>query len=169
MKQRIGNLRWGIAILLEIGIVINYFDRTNIAVATKPLESDFHLNAAQMGIILSSYLWSYTLLQIPVGTMLDRIGIKWLIRVGTVIWTLATFMTALVSGLGLVILSRILFGIAEAPAFPGASKATGYWFPIKERGLGLQHLMQRQNSRMSSAYQSLMLLSPYGDGGQAFM
>jgi MFS family permease len=55
--------------------------------------------------------------------------------VGTIIWSLATFMTAIVSGFGLIILSRILLGIAEAPAFPGSSKATGYWFPVKERGL----------------------------------
>lgn len=48
-----------------------------------PLEHDFHLTATQMGIILSSYLWSYTLLQIPVGAMLDKIGIKWLMRIGT--------------------------------------------------------------------------------------
>jgi MFS transporter, ACS family, D-galactonate transporter len=135
VRSRIGNVRWGIAILLGIGIVINYFDRVNISVATKPLEGEFHLSAGEMGLILSSFLWSYALLQIPVGTLLDRIGIKWLMRWGTILWTIATFMTAVVSGLGLVILSRILLGIAEAPAFPGASKATGYWFPLNERGL----------------------------------
>jgi len=43
-------------------------------------------------------------------------------------------MTAIVGGLGLILLSRVLLGIGEAPAFPGSSKATGYWFPIKERG-----------------------------------
>jgi sugar phosphate permease len=135
MGKRIGNLRWGIAVLLGIGIVINYFDRTNISVATKPFEHDFGLSAFQMGIVLSSYLWSYTLMQIPVGALLDRIGVKWLMRVGTIVWSIATFMTALVSGLGLVIFSRILLGIAESPAFPGSSKATGYWFPLNERGL----------------------------------
>ena len=135
MGKRVGKLRWGIAILLGIGIVINYFDRTNIAVATKPFEHDFGLSAFQMGIVLSSYLWSYTLMQIPVGALLDKIGVKWLIRVGTIIWSIATFMTALVSGLGLVILSRIILGVAESPAFPGSSKATGYWFPLNERGL----------------------------------
>ncbi len=134
-RSRVGNLRWGIAILLGIGIVINYFDRVNISVATKPLEAEFHLGAGEMGIILSSFLWSYAILQIPVGALLDKIGIKWLMRVGTILWTIATFMTAIVSGLGLVILSRILLGIAEAPAFPGSSKATGYWFPLNERGL----------------------------------
>lgn len=56
MRKRVGNLRWGIAILLGIGIVINYFDRTNISVATKPFEQAFHLSAVQMGIVLSAYL-----------------------------------------------------------------------------------------------------------------
>jgi len=83
MRKRVGNLRWGIAVLLGIGIVINYFDRTNIAVATKPFEQEFHLSAFQMGIVLSSYLWSYALMQIPVGALLDKIGVKWLMRVGT--------------------------------------------------------------------------------------
>ncbi len=66
--------------------------------------------------------------------MLDKLGVKWLIRVGTVIWSIACFMTALVSGFGLIILSRLLLGIGETPVFPGSSKATGYWFPVKERG-----------------------------------
>jgi ACS family D-galactonate transporter-like MFS transporter len=134
-RARLGNVRWGIALLLGVGVLINYFDRVNISVATKPLETEYGLTPGQMGIILSSYLWSYALLQIPVGTLLDRIGIKWLNRVGTILWTLATLMTALVSGMGLIILSRVILGVAEAPAFPGASKATSYWFPKSERGL----------------------------------
>ena len=83
MQRRIGYLRWGIAILLGVGIVINYLDRVNISVATSPLEHDFHLTAGQMGIILSSFLWSYALLQIPVGALLDKVGVKWLVRIGT--------------------------------------------------------------------------------------
>ena len=133
--NRVGNLRWFIAILLGIGIVINYLDRVNISVASGPLIKEYHLSSAQLGIILSSYLWTYALLQIPIGALLDRIGVKWLVRVGTIVWSLATFMTAIVSGYGLIILSRLLLGIAETPVFPGASKATGYWFPLRERGL----------------------------------
>lgn len=135
MKQRIGNVRWGIAFLIGVGIVINYFDRTNLSVATKPLMQEYHLSSAQFGWVLSSFAWSYAILQIPVGALLDKIGVKWLVRVGTIIWSLATFMTAAVGGMGLIILSRVLLGVAEAPAFPGAAKATGYWFPLRERGL----------------------------------
>ena len=134
MEKRFGHVRWGIAALLGIGIVINYFDRVNLSVATTPLIKEFHFSNTEIGLLLSSYLWSYTLLQIPVGALLDRVGIKWIMRIGTILWSIASFMTAIVSGLGLILLSRILLGIGEAPAFPGSSKATGYWFPLRERG-----------------------------------
>ncbi len=130
-----GRVRWSIAAVLFIGVLINYFDRTNMSVATKPMMSEFHLTTGQMGVLMSSFAWSYALLQIPIGALLDRVGVKWLMRIGTILWSLATFMTAMVSGMGLIILSRILLGAAEGPAFPGASKATGYWFPMRERGI----------------------------------
>ncbi|MBA2681560.1 MAG: MFS transporter [Ktedonobacteraceae bacterium] len=135
MQRRVGNMRWGIAVLLGLGVIINYFDRTNIAVAGVSLSTEYHLSSAQFGFVASAYLWTYALIQVPIGALLDRIGVKWMTRVGTVLWSLATFMTAIVSGYGLIILSRLILGIAEAPVFPAASKATGYWFPMNERGL----------------------------------
>ncbi|HZR40766.1 MAG TPA: MFS transporter, partial [Ktedonobacteraceae bacterium] len=135
MQRRVGAVRWGIAILLGAGIVINYFDRVNISVALTPVQQQFHLTAGEMGIILSAFFWSYTLLQLPVGAWLDKLGIQWLMRIGTILWTIATLMITIVNGFGLVLVARLLLGVGEAPAFPGAAKATGYWFPVKERGL----------------------------------
>jgi MFS transporter, ACS family, D-galactonate transporter len=133
--EKIGNVRWSVGVLLGTGIIVNYFDRVTISVATKPIMDDFHINLAEMGIVISAFSWSYLVMQVPVGTLLDRVGVKWLQRVGAFLWGLASLMTAVAGGLGLVILSRILLGIAECPAFPGASKATGYWFPLRERAL----------------------------------
>jgi MFS transporter, ACS family, D-galactonate transporter len=130
MKKR----RWAIGTLIAIGVIVNYFDRTNMSVATKPLAQEFHLTAGQMGIMLSAFAWSYALLQIPAGTLLDKIGVKWVTRIGTIIWSIACFLTAIATGQGLIILSRVLLGIGEAPYFPSATKATGYWFPRQERG-----------------------------------
>jgi MFS family permease len=135
MQRRVGNVRWGIAVLLGLGVIINYFDRTNISVAGVALSTEYHLSSVQFGFVASAYLWTYALIQVPIGALLDRVGVKWMTRVGTILWSLATFMTAIVSGYGLIILSRLILGVAEAPVFPAASKATGYWFPIQERGL----------------------------------
>jgi Sugar phosphate permease len=134
MEKRVGNVRWGIASLLGVGVVVNYLDRVNISIALSPLSKELHISATVSGLILSSFLWSYAILQLPVGAWLDRFGSKWLIRIGSLIWGLATLMTAIVNGFGLILLSRVLLGIGEAPVFPGSSKATGYWFPLKERG-----------------------------------
>jgi sugar phosphate permease len=134
-RRPVGRARWAIAVLLFFGVLINYFDRTNISVTTEPLKAEFGLTSGEMGIVLSSFLWSYTLMQLPVGLLLDKIGVKWIVRVATWIWALACVLTAVASGTGLLILSRILLGLAEAPVFPAAMKATGYWFPRNERGM----------------------------------
>ena len=134
-RPRVGNARWGIAVLLFFGVLINYFDRTNISVAAGPMGKEFGLTPGELGLVLSSFLWSYTLAQIPAGLLLDKIGMKSVLRVTTWVWAAACFLTAMASGTGLVLASRILLGLGEAAVFPGAMKVTGYWFPRAERGL----------------------------------
>ena len=133
-RSGVGKMRWAIAILLFFGVLINYIDRSSIAVAEGDIRADFGLTAGQMGIVLSSFGWSYVLMQIPAGLLLDKIGIKWVFRVATIMWSVSCFLTAIISGTGLLIFARIVLGTAESPIFPGAMKATGYWFPRSERG-----------------------------------
>ncbi|HEX4222987.1 MAG TPA: MFS transporter [Pseudonocardiaceae bacterium] len=130
-----GHLRWGIALLLGVGILVNYFDRVNISVAGTDLRTTFGMSAGQLGILLSAFTWSYGLTQIPIGLLLDRIGVKWIMRTTSILWGIATLLTAMVSGFGLIIVTRLLLGIAEAPAIVSSQKTTGYWFPRHERGL----------------------------------
>ncbi|WP_347042544.1 MFS transporter [Brachybacterium nesterenkovii] len=130
-----GKVRWGIAILLFLLVLINYFDRTNISVIEGAMREEFGLSGGQMGIILSSFLWSYTLMQIPAGLLLDRFGVKRIVRIATWLWALACVLTALAGGTGLIIIARVILGFGESPVFPGAMKATGYWFSRAERGV----------------------------------
>ena len=127
--------RWWIGVLLGSGILVNYFDRITLSVAAPQLQQEFGLNAAEIGLIFSIFFWSYALLQIPVGVVLDRFGVMPIGRIGAALWSLATALTALAGGVGGIIAARLLLGIAEAPAFPANAKATGYWFPRSERGL----------------------------------
>jgi len=127
--------RWWIGVLLGSGILVNYFDRIALSVAAPQLQQEFGLDAAQIGLVFSVFFWSYALSQIPVGVILDRFGVMPIGRIGAALWSAATALTALASGIGGVITARFLLGIAEAPAFPANAKATGYWFPRSERGL----------------------------------
>src|SRR6266852_2793056 len=134
-RSVIPHRRWWIGVLLGSGILVNYFDRITLSVAAPQLQQEFGLSPAQIGLIFSVFFWSYALLQIPVGVVLDRFGVMPIGRIGAALWSGATALTALSSGVGGIIIARFLLGIAEAPAFPANAKATGYWFPRSERGL----------------------------------
>ena len=135
VRSVIPHHRWWIGVLLGSGILVNYFDRITLSVAAPQLQQEFGLDAAQIGLIFSVFFWSYALSQIPVGVVLDRFGVMPIGRIGAALWSAATALTALASGVGGIITARLLLGIAEAPAFPANAKATGYWFPRSERGL----------------------------------
>ena len=133
MTTRIPGRRWIIGVLLGVGILINYFDRINISVAAPQLQKEFGLTPVEMGFLFSAFFWSYSLLQVPGGMVLDRFGVTRVGRWGAFLWSVASAITAISSGFGAIFGSRILLGIAEAPAFPASQKATGYWFPRQER------------------------------------
>ena len=128
-------LRYGIALLLGVGVLINYFDRVNLSVAQGALHDAFHIDAVGFGILSSAYSYTYAALQLPVGVLLDRFGVVAIGRAGALLWSIATFATAISTGFATFFGSRLLLGVGEAPSFPANAKATGYWFPRNERGL----------------------------------
>ncbi|MDQ4213863.1 MFS transporter [Microbacterium capsulatum] len=132
---KIGWVRWSIGFLLFFAVLINYIDRSSMSVAEHDMRLEFGLTEGQIGIILGSFGWSYALMQIPMGMLLDKIGIKWVMRAATTLWAISCFLTAMISGMGLLLVARLILGLAEAPIFPGAMKVTSYWFPRSERGL----------------------------------
>jgi MFS family permease len=131
--QRVPGRRWTIGVLLASGILVNYFDRINLSVAAPQLQQEFGLSPQELGFLFSAFFWSYALLQVPGGMVLDRIGVTWVGRWGAFLWSAASAVTALSSGFAGVFAARVMLGVAEAPAFPASQKATGYWFPRNER------------------------------------
>jgi ACS family D-galactonate transporter-like MFS transporter len=127
--------RWGIALLLGFGILVNYFDRVNLSVSRDALQDAFGLSAVMFGYLSSAYNWTYALLQLPSGLLLDRFGVRRVGIVSTIIWSIASFAAAISTGIGGLFAARLLLGIGEAPTFPAYAKATGYWFPKHERSL----------------------------------
>ena len=133
--KNIPRLRWRIAWLVGVGVLINFLDRISLSVAAPQLQLTFSLTPAQMGLLFSAFFWSYAILQIPAGLLLDRFGVARIGRWGALLWSVASIMTACAGGFAGIFAARLLLGIAEAPSFPINAKATGYWFPRGERAL----------------------------------
>ena len=127
--------RWGIALLLGFGVLVNYFDRVNLSVSQQALTDAFGISAVTFGYLSSFYNWPYAALQLPCGLLLDRFGVRRVGRISTVIWSLASFGAAAATRIHALFAARFLLGIGEAPTFPANAKAVGYWFPQQERSL----------------------------------
>jgi sugar phosphate permease len=121
-------------VLLVICGVINYLDRATLAVANEYIRADLGLSLGQMGLLLSAFSWSYALCQLPVGALVDKIGPRWLLGGGLVVWSLAQAAGGFASTFGYFVLARIALGIGEAPQFPAAARVVSNWFPARARG-----------------------------------
>lgn len=130
-----GCRRWPIAWLLALGVLISYLDRVNISVGQQALHRSFGLTTISFGYLLGAYSWTYAMLQVPSGILLDRLGLRRVGVVSSFIWSAATFATAASQGVVSLFSSRLLLGVGESPIFPLSAAAVGRWFPEKERGL----------------------------------
>ncbi|MGC5799988.1 MFS transporter [Sphingomonas sp. NFX23] len=128
-----GRRRWMIATLLGLGVIVNYFDRVILTVAAPSIQQDFGIDSLTIGFLLGAFGWTYGPLQIPVGLLLDRYGVRRIMLVSIVLWGIASLVTSAAIGVGTMFVARMLLGVAEAPAFPANAKAVGYWFPRTER------------------------------------
>jgi sugar phosphate permease len=120
--------------LLMVSGVVNYLDRGTLAIANDLIRADLGLSLGQMGVLLSAFSWSYALCQLPVGALVDRIGPRWLLGIGLVIWSLAQAAGGFASTFGYFVIARIVLGIGEAPQFPSAARVVSNWYPLRSRG-----------------------------------
>src|SRR5437763_9184728 len=81
--------RWTIVGLLFTASLINYFDRATISFALPLISKELHLGPESKGLLLSSFFWSYTLMQIPMGMLADRLNLRWLYAAAFTLWSVA--------------------------------------------------------------------------------
>ncbi|HEY6330149.1 MAG TPA: MFS transporter [Blastocatellia bacterium] len=137
--------RWLVLLLLSLMYMITYMDRTGISVAAPAMSKEFGLSKTAIGIVFSAFLWAYSIGQIPTGWLADRFGPRSVLLVIVPFWSLMTAMTAIASGMVSLVVIRFVFGLAEAGAFPTATRGMQLWFPKAERGIvhGVTHSFSR--------------------------
>jgi MFS transporter, ACS family, glucarate transporter len=135
------NIRWLIVTMLFILTAINYADRATLSLAGPAASKELGLSAVAMGYIFSAFGWSYVLMQIPGGWLLDRFGSKNVYFWSILTWSIFTLLQGYVGvfGIGMAAVValftlRFLVGACEAPSFPGNSRIVAAWFPKQERG-----------------------------------
>ena len=62
-------------IMLVIAGTLNYLDRSTLSVANPLIRQELGLSIADMGLLLSAFLWAYAFAQLPGGALVDRLHV----------------------------------------------------------------------------------------------
>lgn len=129
--------RFVVGFLLFLGIAVNYMDRSNLSLAAPLLGRDLNLSPVQLGLIFSAFGWSYAILQIPGGMLVDRVKPRILYAILLCGWSVATCLQAVVNGFSTLFGLRVLLGTFEAPSYPTNNRVVTTWFPERERATAI--------------------------------
>lgn len=130
-----GRKRYVVYLLLFTMTLINYFDRTVLAIAMPVLTQEFALTPVAAGYLLSAFIWSYAPCQLPAGMLLDHWGTRRTAARCIAFWSAATALAGAATSFPFLFVSRLLLGIGESPTFPLAARAIREWAPVRERSL----------------------------------
>jgi MFS family permease len=119
--------------LLALLSVITYLDRVCIGVAGPRIQDDLGLSPEQWGWVLSVFILSYGVFEIPSGAWGDRFGHRRVLTRIVVWWSVFTSLTGVAWNYASLLTTRLLFGAGEAGAWPNVAGSTARWFPPEER------------------------------------
>ncbi len=97
----------------------------------------FHLSHEAYGRIVAAFQFGMMTGEFPMGTIMDRWGVRFGLSAAVLWWSAATGLHALArSGVSLGIL-RFWMGTGECGNFSGGVKTVNEWFPRTERALAI--------------------------------
>jgi ACS family glucarate transporter-like MFS transporter len=116
-----------------------------MSVAGESMMRDLGLSEIQLGYVLSAFAVGYGVFQIPGGLFGSAVGSRRAMTGLALCWGVLTVLTAfapgrsaapLVLGLGLLVVTRFLMGVAQAPIYPVTSGvAMVVWLPQTSWGM----------------------------------
>jgi sugar phosphate permease len=134
-SPRIKQIQGRTAAIMLLAGVVNYLDRSTLAIANPLVRQDLGLSIADMGLLLSAFLWAYAFAQLPAGAIVDRIGPRKLLGSAILLWSAAQIATGFVVNFRQFIVARVFLGIGESPSFPSFVRGLREWHSVKDRAV----------------------------------
>lgn len=126
--QAIGLFIWLIAALF---FLYEFFLRTFVGSIATQLIHDLHLSIEQFTLLGSAYYIAYGLMQMPVGILADKFGVKKIMVFATLTCSLATFLFAHSTDFMTAFWGRFFMGFGSSFAFVCLLVVASNWFPSR--------------------------------------
>ena len=113
---------------------VTYLDRACIGTLAPDIMRDLGLSKDQMSWVYSAFALAHALFEIPTAWWADRRGTRNVLTRIVLWWSSFTMLTAAACNFASLIVTRFLFGIGEAGAWPSVARTFSRWVPKSERG-----------------------------------
>jgi MFS family permease len=123
---------WVVVFALTLAMIM-YIQRVAISAAAPYITAEFHLTDTQMGLAFSAFALSYALMEIPMGLLGDKLGVRRILTQVVLLWSVFTALTGAAWNLTSLLVIRFMFGTGEAGCFPNLTRMLSAWLPVGER------------------------------------
>lgn len=117
-----------LVVMLVAMTAFSQFFRTSVGTIAPELHADIGLDARLLGLANGSFFIAFLVLQLPLGMLFDRYGVRRCVVSLTWLAVLGSLWGAAASGPWSFIVSRVLVGVGSAGYFMGALVVAGAWF-----------------------------------------
>jgi sugar phosphate permease len=134
LTRRTRTYRWVCLGLLFASGLLAFFTRLAPAVAIPDLRAAFVLNAAELGLLTSLYLWPFALMQPVAGVLTDTFGSRRTVAAFLVVAGVGQVLFAAAPNFLVALIGRALTGLGTSILYVGAAKIMAQWFSSREFG-----------------------------------
>jgi sugar phosphate permease len=113
--------------------MIAYMQRVSISLAATTIQADLGMDKATFGWILGAFALSYALLEVPMGALGDKFGMRKVLAPLVIVWSVFQAASGAAWNFTSLFAARLLFGAGEAGCFPNITKMLSVWLPRVER------------------------------------
>lgn len=126
---------WVVILMIGLALTLAQMDRMLLSIAAPKIMAGSQMTGTALGILLSSFSWTYTLFQLPSGWLVDRFGPKRVLTCAFFFWSLSCAATGLASTFTFLIGCRLALGAFEAPLYAVAHSTMASAFSERRRAL----------------------------------
>ena len=127
-----------ILVVLFLGSIINFVDRTILSILLEPIKLELQLTDTQLGLLGGlAFAIFYATLGIPVAALADRWSRVKVLSISMIIWSAMTALCGMANSFAALLLARIGVGVGEAGASPPSHSLISDYFPAEKRATAL--------------------------------
>ncbi len=130
--NRFGLVIWAVAALF---FLLEFFLRTFLGTVVHEISRSLQVNPEELSVIDSAYYITYGIMQIPVGLMVDRFGVRKPLTLAAFICAGGVFMFSFAQTIQMAVAGRLAMGFGSSFAFVSLLALSLNWFPRKFAGL----------------------------------